>query len=118
MMSSMDLGRGFHTDGSLHYEGSYEAGFRQGMWTYFYANGNPQLRGTYERDRQVGTWQRWNNAGDALADLTFDPNGRLVITRQEPSAGQKPSAKQEPLAGQAAKAGQTSPASSTPAQTA
>ena len=79
--------QGFYDHGSLEYQGSYTHGLRQGWWTYFHPNGQAKLKGRYQQDRQIETWQRWDEQGTELESISFDAQGRLLVSTAQPDVG-------------------------------
>lgn len=57
--------------------GKYKLGQRQGIWKYWYPNGQLRGRGRFERGRPVGRWVLWNRSGERTG-LGYYKGGRLV----------------------------------------
>ncbi len=84
----------YHWNGSLHSEGSYENGLRQGLWTSYkkydgkaLSHGHKLYEGSYLNDKEHGTWFYYDDkTGKLEKKVTFE-NG--VEVKQESVLGKR-----------------------------
>lgn len=46
----------------------------QGIWTWYYENGNIQLRGSFEEGNRTGVWKSYDTLGNLLVESTYENN--------------------------------------------
>ena len=63
--------------GAVRSEGRIDRWTRQeqGLWTYYYPNGERREEGRYEQGRRVGRWREWHSNGSPRAEgqRHYDP---------------------------------------------
>lgn len=78
------LVRIYHTDGTLKMEGSYlveSPDIADGLFTYYYRNGQVESQGEYIKGRKVGTWRRWAWDGSPKPDRIYpEPQTETVVS--------------------------------------
>ena len=72
--------RVWYPDGTPQEEGRYRGGKREGLWTYWHANGKRSGVVTYAADRVVGAYKTWFPSGMVEESGTKDDTGRKVGT--------------------------------------
>lgn len=81
----------FYANGQLQSVGSYENGKKQGVWLGFHHNATMQDSATYERGNVVGTRIGWHSNGFLSDSAYFNPDGSgLAISwfdNGKPSSG-------------------------------
>jgi antitoxin component YwqK of YwqJK toxin-antitoxin module len=53
-------------DRAAFIRGAFLNGEREGLWTWAYPNGRPQLQGRYVHGAKTGTWTRWDTSGKVV----------------------------------------------------
>jgi TonB family protein len=77
-----------YIDGTLKMEGNYRDANLQvpnGMFTYYYRNGQIESQGEYFEGRKCGVWKRWNWDGSAKADRLYPDRKSAAQTVSEPA---------------------------------
>lgn len=62
-------------DGKPRSEINYVKGFPKGEYTIYWRNGLPEEQGTWDLDRNTGTFKRWHQNGNLAQDFIFDDYG-------------------------------------------
>lgn len=55
--------------------GIVDGGHQEGVWTYYYENGEKQAQGAWEHDFQTGRWTWWFPNGQIRQDGEYDGHG-------------------------------------------
>ena len=56
---------------TVHAEGSWEEGLRQGPWQLLYADGTRSAEGSFEQGREHGSWSFWTEQGARHREGTY-----------------------------------------------
>ena len=63
--------------GGVMEEGDYKDGKKDGLWTYWYENGQKKREENYKGDKRNGLWTWWDEDGNVTDTETYK-NGKLV----------------------------------------
>ncbi len=72
----------YWSNGNKKYEGEYSAGKVDGQWTYWYFNGEKRCEGKYEKGDQQGEWSYYHKNGKLKTKPTYiddEKNGASVF---------------------------------------
>ncbi len=59
-------------------KGKIEKGVTNGLWEYYFNNGNLHTRGKYKNGRRIGKWEFYKNDGKFLGYGIFDYDGEII----------------------------------------
>ena len=59
-------------------KGKIEKGVTNGLWEYYFNNGNLHTRGKYKNGKKIGKWEFYKNEGKFLGFGTFDYDGKII----------------------------------------
>jgi len=80
----------YYPNGRISEEGSYtEKGLKNGLWTYYFENGEKWLEENYSDGKKHGKTTEWYKSGKKMyvANYKYDlPNGKWIIWNED---GQK-----------------------------
>lgn len=74
-----------YSDSMLIARGSYVDNQEDGLWLFWYKNGQKKKEGNFEKGQRTGIWVEWYNDGDLMWKGTYE-NGKRVIMYE----GEKP----------------------------
>jgi antitoxin component YwqK of YwqJK toxin-antitoxin module len=66
----------YHTNGVLHYKGSYKNGLLVGMWEFYWPSGNLGAKGSYVNGLSEGIWEYYQDG--VLMNRKLWDNGVLI----------------------------------------
>ncbi|MBI89416.1 MAG: hypothetical protein CMG60_04950 [Candidatus Marinimicrobia bacterium] len=62
----------FHMTGPKSMVGTFKNGFREGLWTFWYDNGNKRLEGFYKNGQKDSLWTYWYDNGVKATEYFYD----------------------------------------------
>ena len=62
----------FHFTGLMSMVGTLENGFREGIWTYWYEDGQKRLEGAYRSGQKDSLWTYWYDNGIKATEYFYD----------------------------------------------
>ena len=62
----------FHFTGLMSMVGTFENGFREGIWTYWYEDGQKRLEGAYRSGQKDSLWTYWYDNGIKATEYFYD----------------------------------------------
>ena len=62
----------FHFTGAMFMVRTFENGFREGVWTYWYENGQKRLEGTYQNGQKDRLWTFWYDNNVIATEYFYD----------------------------------------------
>lgn len=78
-----------YADGTLAMKGLYQAGKKQGEFSFYYPNGAVKVRGKFVNNLPVGTWRFFYENGQAWQTLEFLIDDYKVLSYHDKSGVQK-----------------------------
>lgn len=63
----------WYANGQKEMQGSYANGLEEGEWIYWHLTGHEASRGRYERGRKVGLWTYGDDEGQFVCDTFYAP---------------------------------------------
>jgi hypothetical protein len=73
-----------YTDSLLVARGSYDHGNKEGLWTYYYPNGQMKAEGHFQKDIKSGMWIEWYPDGEIMWKGEWN-HGTRTIEQKEAS---------------------------------
>lgn len=64
----------------LYYKGLFEAGKKQGLFVYYYPNGEKSTEGKYKEDKPVGIWKEWYKDKKGKVEHLYEPTTEKDFT--------------------------------------
>ena len=62
----------FHFTALMSMVGTFENGFREGIWTYWYEDGQKRLEGAYRSGQKDSLWTYWYDNGIKATEYFYD----------------------------------------------
>ena len=62
----------FHFTGKMSMVGTFDNGFREGVWTYWYEDGQKRLEGAYRTGQKDSLWTYWHDNGAKATEYFYD----------------------------------------------
>ena len=78
----------WYADGQLQARGDFIAGAPHGEWTWWYENGKTKTTGQYYYGKETGDWVHWDNAGVRQGVFEYTP---LPKSSSSKTPGERPS---------------------------
>ena len=61
-----------HFTGKMSMVGTFDNGFREGVWTYWYEDGQKRLEGAYRTGQKDSLWTYWYDNGAKATEYFYD----------------------------------------------
>jgi antitoxin component YwqK of YwqJK toxin-antitoxin module len=71
-----------YADSVLVARGSYEHGKKEGLWTYYFPNGQMKAEGHFQNDIKNGMWIEWYPDGEIMWKGEWDQGNRTIEQRE------------------------------------
>lgn len=65
------LGRSFSETNSFKLYYYENVGIKEGLWTYWYKNGQKEAEGLFKSDIEMGLWTKWDVKGNVISQKTY-----------------------------------------------
>ena len=78
--------------GTLEFEGSIKGGLRDGVWTYYFPNGQKNFEGIFKEGVKEGKWSFWKDNGQE-SEFEMYKYGELINGNQKKDSTQVDSTK-------------------------
>lgn len=72
----------YYRNGNMQYEGQYDFGLKDGVWSYFWPTGRLREQGNFTKDYKDGKWVRHRSDGSLWA-VEYYKNGQPVGSHHE-----------------------------------
>ena len=87
---SLGVSRLYFENGLVEKEGSFvlkktrlfmpKMNLKNGLWSFYYDNGNLKMKGSYKNGKKEGLWEKFNEEGNLLR-VVFYRNDRIIDER-------------------------------------
>ena len=83
-----------YVQGKVEFEGNVQNGLKEGIWIYYYSNGQKMKEGVYTEGLKEGTWTYWAENGEIDNTEAYKVGTKLGI-EEEDGDKDRPSAKKK-----------------------
>jgi len=75
----------YYENGNIEREGNWEKSKMTGLWKYYYENGNIEREGNWEKSKMTGLWKEYDSDGKLQKEINYDGlvDAALIITELE-----------------------------------
>jgi antitoxin component YwqK of YwqJK toxin-antitoxin module len=61
----------WYENGQLFYEGMFVDGRKEGKWTWWYKDGTKEMEKVHKKGKPDGLWRWWNESGELMKSGTY-----------------------------------------------
>lgn len=75
-----------YEDGSYKRTGELKNGLNHGLWTWYFPNGQVQMKGNFEMGQREGVWQTFDSLGNLRVESYYIDNklnGKMLVLSEK-----------------------------------
>lgn len=75
-----------YEDGSYKRTGELKNGLNHGLWTWYFPNGQVQMKGNFEMGQREGVWQTFDSLGNLRVESYYIDNklnGKMLVFSED-----------------------------------